>query len=231
MIWAVVPVKDFHRAKQRLSPWLSPEERRELAMAMLADVLQALQKTPGLDEIVLVTKEPRAMAAARAMAARVIEEPLNQGESQAVDRAVTQAVKARVRAIVVIPGDVPLVSPEDVAAIVKAGEQHQVVLVPSRDGRGSNGVWLRPPDALPLCFGPDSFHPHRERARARNLSTLVLDRPHLALDVDTADDLQELALRYASAPELAAHSKTAAFLQARRWPERFRSSGSKDCRR
>lgn len=189
---------------------------------MLADVLQALQKTPSLDQIVLVTKEPQAIAAARALGASIIDEPLNRGESLAVRRAVAQAVRARVRAIIVIPGDVPLVLPEDVNAIVRAGERHPVVLVPSRDERGSNAVWLHPPDALPLRFGSNSFHSHRERARARNLSTLVLDRPNLALDVDTADDLHQLALRYASRPELATHSETAAFLQAIRWGERLR---------
>lgn len=231
MIWAVVPVKDFHTAKQRLSHWLSPEQRRELAAAMLSDVLRALGKATGLDQIVLVTREPQAIATARAVEALVIDEPFNQGESAAVDRAVARAVGARVRAIIVIPGDVPLVSPDDVTALVEAGERHQVVLVPSRDERGSNGIWLCPPDALPLCFGSDSFRLHRQRAQARNLSTLVLRRPNLALDVDTADDLHELALHYGSRPELAAGSETAAFLHAIRWPQRFRSSGLKDSRR
>ncbi len=226
MIWAVVPVKDFTTAKQRLSDFLSPAERSELAAAMLDDVIRALERAPGLDRLVVVTKEPRAIAYGRREGVHIIDEPVNEGESAAVRRAIDHALHHQASALVVIPGDVPLVSPEDVAAILEAGAHHQVVLVPSRDERGSNGVWLRPPDALPLRFGSDSFRPHRERARALNLTVTVVRRPNLALDIDTADDLCQLALRYGSAPELAARSTTAAFLQRIRWHERLRSSAS-----
>jgi NAD(P) transhydrogenase subunit alpha len=37
-IWAVVPVKSFHLAKQRLSPMLSNDERSRLVRTMLVDL-------------------------------------------------------------------------------------------------------------------------------------------------------------------------------------------------
>jgi 2-phospho-L-lactate guanylyltransferase len=213
LIWTIVPVKDFDSAKQRLAAVLQADERVELAAVMLADVLHSLKQAEGIGRIVLVTKEPRAIALAREIGAEILTELVNHGETQAVMAASAQAVAGGSHAMLVIPGDVPLISRPDVEAILQAGRSSDVVLVPSRDERGTNAVLLQPPDAMALRFGNDSFHPHVEAARARKLRTEVLRLSTLDLDVDTPDDLRELALRYEHAPELAVHSRTAAFLE------------------
>jgi len=216
LIWIIVPVKDFRSAKQRLAAVLDAGQRCELAAVMLADVLQAVRQARGIDKTVLVTKEPRAIALAYEYGAEIISEPFNEGETEAVALATGHAVKSDASAMLVIPGDVPLVSNLDLEAILHAGQSSDVVLVPSRDDRGTNGVFLRPPGVMPLRFGYDSFRFHLETARALRLRTEVLRLRNLDLDIDAPDDLRELALRYRHAPQLATHSQTAAFLDRNR---------------
>ena len=67
-----------------------------------------------------------------------------------------------------------------------------ITLAPSRDHRGSNAVLCTPPDLLPLQFGDDSFKPHLAASRALNIEPAVVERPGLALDIDTPDDLVAL---------------------------------------
>jgi 2-phospho-L-lactate guanylyltransferase len=222
LIWTIVPVKDFHSAKQRLAAVLDVGERHELASVMLADVLQSLKQARGIGRIVLVTKEPRAISQAREIEAEVLDEPFNRGETEAVTMAAAHALESGARAMLVIPGDVPLVSSADVEVILQAGRTSDVVIVPSRDERGTNAVLLTPPDVIPLRFGSDSFYPHLESARALKLEVQALRLSNLDLDVDTPDDLRELALRYNHAPELAIHSRTARFLETINWHRRFK---------
>ena len=93
--------------------------------------------------------------------------------------------------MVQLPADIPLLSPEDIDALLRAhGSAPAVTLAPSRDEQGSNAVVCSPPEVLPLRFGDDSYFPHLERARALGIEPTVVQRPALALDVDTPDDLQ-----------------------------------------
>ncbi len=222
MIWAVVPVKDFDAAKQRLRAALAPSERRALAQAMLADVLTALRRVGGLDRILLVTREPQAMALAQSFGCAILTEPANCGQTSAVMRALEEARRHQARAVLTLPADVPLVAPADVEAILKAGAEAEVVLVPSQDHRGTNAVWVRPSVDFPLHFGEDSFHRHCRAAREGKMRVIVLELPRLAVDVDTPEDLAELARRYAEAPELALSSQTARLLEQMPWLARFR---------
>ena len=222
MIWAVVPVKDFDRAKQRLQAALAPRERQALAQAMLADVLAALKRASGLDRLVLVTRDPQAMALAQSFGCAILTESANCGQTSALMRALEEARQQQAQAVLMLPADVPLIAPADVEAILKAGAEADVVLVPSRDHRGTNAMWVRPCSDFPLRFGDDSFPFHCRAARERKMRAVLLELPRLALDVDTPEDLAELARRYAEAPELAAGSHTAQLLERILWLARFR---------
>jgi 2-phospho-L-lactate guanylyltransferase len=222
LIWAIVPVKDFHAAKQRLRGVLAPEERRALARAMLEDVLAALGSVREVDRLLLVTREPHAFALARRFGASILWEPSRCGQTAAVERALAEARRQGARAVLAVPADVPLIAPADVEAILRASAQADVVLVPSRDGRGTNAIWLASSVHFPLRFGEESFPFHHRAAQERALRTIVLRLPRLALDVDVPEDLRALARRYADAPELARRSPTAALFEERQWLARFR---------
>lgn len=193
MVAAVVPVKDFASAKQRLDAALPPAVRRRLAEVMLEDVLAEVMSSPCLDCVFVVTRDERAAAMATEKGASVIVDPDNQGQTQAVALATGALMQRGIHSMLVLPADIPLIMREDVQQIVRAAREADVVLVPAHDERGTNAVLLTPPDILPLRFGNDSFHPHRQSACDRGLRTSVLDLPRIALDIDTPADLISLA--------------------------------------
>jgi 2-phospho-L-lactate guanylyltransferase len=192
MIVAAVPVKDLVNAKQRLMGVLGPSERRDLAQAMLTDVLRALADT-ALDRVWVVTREPAVAAIARRFGAEPLPESDNRGHTAAVATAQAAAVRAGADAFLTIPGDVPCVTAAEISALVAAlGPPPAVALTPSRSGLGTNGALLAPPAAMPLRFGEPSFDNHLAAARVLRLEPAVVPLPGLGLDVDDPDDLDAL---------------------------------------
>jgi 2-phospho-L-lactate/phosphoenolpyruvate guanylyltransferase len=189
-LWAVVPVKDLHHAKQRLAGVLSAKERQALFRAMLEDVLAALAATGRLAGILLVTRDPAARDLGSRYGAEVLVEGENRGHSAASSLGARALARRGVAGMLQLPGDLPLLAPDDVAALLDAhGGAPAVALAPSRDERGTNAVACSPPDFLPLRFGDDSFLPHLRRAWALGIEPQIVRRPGLALDIDTAEDL------------------------------------------
>ena len=191
---AVVPVKDLDDAKQRLSPILSPDQRRDLYQAMLQDVLTTLSKVESLAGIMLVTRDAEVRRLVKPFAVQILSETSNDGHSMAVTRAAGALVDAGVGGLLQVPGDVPLVTVADIEALLQAHAiSPSVTITPSRDRRGSNAVLTSPPDVLPFAFGSDSFYPHLRRARELGIEPTIVERPNLALDIDEPDDLRKFA--------------------------------------
>jgi 2-phospho-L-lactate guanylyltransferase len=190
---AAVPVKDLANAKQRLVPLLSAEERRELARAMIEDVLGALCRAP-LDGVLVVTRDPEVIGIARRFSVAVLEEDENLGHTEAVALAQSHAATAGADRFLTIPGDVPQVTEGEIASLLDACPAGPAaVFVPSLSGFGTNGALLAPPDAMPLKFGEPSFANHLAAARRRGIEPVVLSLPGLGLDIDGPEDLLELA--------------------------------------
>jgi len=189
MRYALVPVKVLTQAKERLSPLLSPKQRQSLAMAMLDDVLSALEQVSALERIALVTRDSYAASLGAQRGFEVIDEGARQGLTEAVETATHVCLERGASSMAVVPGDIPLLRPADVDSVIEHGTRHDVVIVPSWDSRGTNTILLRPPDVLRLRFGPWSFFPHVKQAKQAGLSYKVLRLPRVALDVDTPNDL------------------------------------------
>ena len=202
-IGAVLPVKDFGHAKQRLAGFLSAVECRLLAEAMAEDVLETLSQVSELSEIIVVTRDERAFELAARHGARVLAEPSNDGQSAAVERAAAAMGRAGVESLLQVPGDVPGASADEIAAVLAAHGRASdgapaVTLVPSYDRRGTNCVLCSPPDVLPFAFGHESFGPHCEAARAQGIAPRIIALPGLGLDIDTPDDLRAFVARPAA---------------------------------
>ncbi len=198
-MWAVVPVKNFEGAKQRLASALSPGERRALYRAMLEDVLAALTAARGLAEVALLTLDPEAMRLARTHGARVIEEPENRGHTAAIAHAADMLAAAGAAGMLAVPGDVPLATAGEIeAALAAHGEAPAMTIAPAHDELGSNCVICSPPRCVPLRFGDDSFRPHLATARRLGIEPSVVRLPGLALDIDTPADLAALLARPAA---------------------------------
>jgi 2-phospho-L-lactate guanylyltransferase len=190
---AVLPVKSFARAKQRLGDAVGGEEREQLAAAMVGDVLEALTAVPQIEGVVVVTAEPLAARAAESAGAAVVEDPEEIGQSAAVERGIDVAVARGAERALLVPGDCPAVDPDEVARLLaRTAGDRSVVIVPDRHGSGTNALLLTPPCAVAPSFGAGSFARHAALARAAGAIVKVCDLPSLGLDVDTPDDLGAL---------------------------------------
>jgi len=193
-LWAVVPVKELDRAKERLASLLSAELRRELMLAMLDDVLTALAVTPGLAGCAVVTIDPAARRLAMRYGARIIEIGAGDGHTGAVTAAARLLAEEGQPGMLTVPGDVPLITPAEITQLLAAHSPAPAfTIAPSRDERGSNAIICSPPNAVPLRFGADSFFPHLQAAEACGIRPTVLHLPGIALDVDTPEDLTAFA--------------------------------------
>lgn len=185
-VCAVVPVKERVAAKQRLGTLLSPSQRRALALAMCEDVLATLSAVSELAGIAVVTVDPDAAALAARYGACVWQDGARDGHTGAVTAAARRLAREKYD-MLALPGDIPLVTPEDVRQLLSAAGPFTIV--PARDDLGSNAVLCAPPEVVPVRFGENSFFPHLAAARTRGITPNVLRLPRIALDIDTPGDL------------------------------------------
>ncbi len=191
MIAALLPAKALDQAKERLAAVLSRDERRLLELAMLEDVVTALRAVPAVGSIHIVSPDEEVVQHAAALGTDAILVPhLLRGLNQSLTHAVTVMSSAGpVPAVLVLLADVPAVAPADIASVIDALPAHRgAVICPSHDG-GTNALALRPPDAIPFRFGPQSSLAHLHEAAARGVSTHVLHLPSLD-DIDAPRDLR-----------------------------------------
>ncbi len=168
--WAVVPVKDLERAKRRLAGTLDPAARRGLSLAMLADVLDALDATPGLDGAAVVSRDADVAALARRRGLRVIPET-GAGLNAAVAQAANVLSAEGCARLLVMPAALPLADPDEIAAVLSAlPEAPGLALVPDRHGVGTNALACAPPDAIAPSFGAGSFARHLDSNTLRTVS-------------------------------------------------------------
>ena len=191
---AVLPVKSFARAKQRLSASVEQRLRASLAEAMVGDVLAALAASEAIDTTFLVTREQRAAEAAIASGASVIADDAEAGQSAAAKLGIARALADGFERVLCVPGDCPAIDPAELAALLAehGGAIAEVVVLPDRHGTGTNGLLLAPPDAIEPSFGPDSCARHVALAAAAGVACSVQRLPSLTLDVDTGEDLAAL---------------------------------------
>lgn len=191
--FAVLPVKRFDQAKQRLAPSIPERVRLELARAMVGDVLVALRDAASLSELVVVTGEASVAAAAEYLGAIVVEDQEDAGQSAAASAGVARARADGATRVLLVPGDCPALDPVEIDELVRgAGSPPEITILPDRHGTGTNGLLLSPPDAISPSFGPGSLARHRELATAAGAACHVHPLPSLLLDVDTAEDLDAL---------------------------------------
>jgi 2-phospho-L-lactate/phosphoenolpyruvate guanylyltransferase len=210
---AILPVKRFAQAKQRLSASIVDPMRLELAGAMVTDVLLALREAESIERTIVVTGERSVALAASDQGAIVIEDQPGSGQSAAACLGVERAIAEGFERVLCVPGDCPALDPAELDVLLDhqrgedgrvavraqpcAGGQRRagVVIVPDRHGTGTNGLLLTPPDAIAPAFGPGSCERHRSLALAAGVGWRVERPPSLLLDIDTGADLAALRER------------------------------------
>jgi 2-phospho-L-lactate guanylyltransferase len=186
--WALVPVKPFRLAKTRLSGALSPARRATLARALLMRTLDVLARVEELSGILIVSTDPFALELGQQRNVTTLRDS-GDGLNGALGQARAAALARGARAALVLPADLPRLTPGDVRALLALAAGADVVVAPSLDGHGTNALYTRPPDALHYAFGPESFREHLAQAETSGLCVRVCATPGFALDLDTPEDL------------------------------------------
>jgi 2-phospho-L-lactate guanylyltransferase len=208
---AILPVKRFAAAKQRLRDSVADPLRATLAEAMVRDVLNALARTPSVELTIVVTAEERAAVAASDLGAEVIVDREESGQSPAAAMGLLRAAGDGIERVLCVPGDCPALDPNELQGLLardaSAGAGPRAVIVPDRHGTGTNALLLSPPSAIAPSFGPGSFERHRSLAASAGAEVRVERPPSLLLDIDTGADLAVLRELLASTSTGAARTR------------------------
>jgi 2-phospho-L-lactate guanylyltransferase len=211
----LIPVKDPATAKSRLAGLLSPEERVRLAWAMFEDVSRAVSATTTPDLVVLVSSFERAIEHARSLDWEVLVEQSQQSESASVDWASRVLAERGFDTVMRLPADLPLIEGRDVDELISIElRAPAAVLVPSREGTGTNAIIRMPPDLFPSRFGQNSLALHKQEAARVGVVCLVVNNERIALDIDEPSDLKLLL-------QLGVSTKTHSIVESLGIEERF----------
>jgi len=189
----LLPVKDLNNAKKRLMGVLTPEERFALAEAMLADTMRAVRGVELAEKIFVVTNYEPAMRVAQESGWEILREDQQISESHSVDAASRICEDRGVTALLRVPLDVPLVQSSDIDELLAVQcEEPALVIVPSRDGLGTNAILRMPPALFPSHFGEGSYAKHVGEAERVGARVILRRNTRLEMDVDDEADLRAL---------------------------------------
>jgi len=192
-IWALLPFKGAGGAKKRLAPVLGPEEREDLVLAMVRDVLDALVQSRLLAGVVIVSRAPVAVQLADEFGVEVFADSASDLSGAVVQAGEHVAQACGGSGTLFIPGDVPLVTSAEIDTVLQA--HTEVTLVPDANDIGTNAAASSPPNAFEYLFDGKSFKPHIASARRAGLEPEVVRLPGFGLDVDTIDELRAVAAK------------------------------------
>lgn len=193
MISALVPAKALDQAKRRLASLLTEDERRDLALAMLEDVVRALQAVPRIESVHVVSPDPAVLQKTRDLGADPVQEPPSvRGINQALAHGAETISPNGPDALLVVLADVPGVSPAEFDSILDALPDGKGVAISPSAAKGTSILALRPPDVIPFRFGDGSFAAHKREAMARGIKTKVVRIDSVSHDIDEPEDLREL---------------------------------------
>jgi 2-phospho-L-lactate guanylyltransferase len=214
----LLPIKDLQNAKQRLAGVLTPDERFGLAQAMLADTVRALCGVQRAHKIFIITNYGPAIEIAAQHGWEIVREEQQVSESASVDFGARLCAERGVAALLRLPLDLPLIQTHDIDELLATEcSAPAVVMVPSRDGTGTNAILRTPPTLFPSHFGPNSFARHRSEAERAHAKIIVRRNERLEMDVDDEADLRALLQHDLS------HTATGKWLEESGVAARFRT--------
>ena len=192
----LLPVKDLRDAKKRLTDVLTHDERFGLAQAMLADTIRAIQGVRNAQKIFVVTNYQPALDIAKESGWQILREDRQISESHAVNFASRVCEERGVTGLLRVPLDVPLAQSSDIDGLLttECGAPG-LVIVPSRDGTGTNAILRTPPTLFPSHFGEGSLAKHLSEAQRAGAKVFIRRNSRLEMDIDDESDLRALLER------------------------------------
>jgi 2-phospho-L-lactate guanylyltransferase len=190
-LWAIVPVKPLRRGKSRLAGKLTEDERADLNQSLLKHTIETLTDLKEIEQVLVVSRDPHALTVARNHGARTVLEDGQPHLNTALKRATVVAQVYATRGVLVLPADLPLISPQDIRELInRAVDPPVVVIAPDRHRKGTNALLISPSGLIEYDFGENSFERHCERVRQAGARLEIVDLPSLGLDLDLPEDLE-----------------------------------------
>jgi len=189
-VFVIIPVKILDDAKSRLSALLTDGKRKQFCLKMLEDILRTVKSTTRIHQTVVVTKDPEVFHVAKNFEATYLWESKT-GLNEAVSEAIEWCIEKEVDSVLILPADIPLVTPMDLNRMLALREKASMVISPSRSGKGTNALLLTPPNACQTFYGPYSFQRHQDEASKRRINFRKFRSQRIALDIDTLKDLTD----------------------------------------
>lgn len=191
-LWVIIPVKPLNRAKSRLSDVLSPEQRYEFATTLLRNVLAVTAKAPQVTGTLVISRDTKALAIAREMGAKSVQESNRSDLNPALSRA-TEVVRAwGGDAVLILPADLPFITVDDIENIIDMGmDTPSVVIATDREQDGTNALLVRPAGLIPYSYGKGSFSRHVDAARKTGAGLHYYLADTMMLDIDVPADLEQ----------------------------------------
>jgi 2-phospho-L-lactate/phosphoenolpyruvate guanylyltransferase len=189
----LVPIKALAWGKSRLSSLLSDSARHALSQAMLTDVVTSAQQAALVDRVVVVTSDPTLLALARRLGAAAVDEGYPRGINGAVAMGTDFCIDQGATALLVLLADLPLVTAAEIDSLFRQTNGHpQVIVVPCKEGDGTNAVLRVPPLVVPPCFvGGPSLQAYQTTAAQHGIACYVIESPGIAFDLDSVEDLKK----------------------------------------
>ena len=191
-LYSITPVQTLHKGKSRLSPLLNPSQRDQLSRKMLNVVLSTIQASKAIEGMIVVSPDEEVMKIASDFGAYGLKEEREAGVNAAVRKGLDFAIENHADAIVVLPGDLPLLTTEDLINLVdEVTSEPTVVITPSNRLDGTNALLMKPPNIMEFHYDQDSFRSHFLEAVEHEVRLKTVLRKGLMTDLDDGMDLKE----------------------------------------
>lgn len=191
--WVIIPVKRLSEAKSSLSPNLTPKQRKKLVLSMLADVLNSVHRAPSVKGVVVVSPDKRVLDFARLHAAEGLAES-GFGLNEALKHAIRHAIAKGESEVLILPADLPTIKTSDIENIIAMASSAKDVVIAPSNTRGTNALFLRPPNVIDLRFGGESFPTHVREALKAGVKPRIYRSPFVSLDIDEVADLEAIRI-------------------------------------
>jgi len=189
-VWAIIPVKPLRRGKSRLANVISAAERADLNHYLLEHAIKVLKTIDEIENIMVISRDKEALALARDLGARTVQEYGSPGLNTALTRGVEIARSYGACSVLVVPADLPQMTAEDLKKILAFRNNPPVVAIaPDRKKVGTNALFVCPPDLLKFNYGEGSFEKHIQSARDVGARLEICELSSLELDLDEPEDL------------------------------------------
>ena len=191
-LWALLPVKDFGRAKSRLTSVLSATARYALARRLCEHALQTLRDSAAIDGVLVISDSDAVLTLAQQLGATGVRETASAAPrvlGAIVDEGLEILARRGAQAALVLMSDLPQLHPAELAQLLSYLPAHDYVVAPDRREQNTNALALRLAGRAPTAFGSgDSFRQHTELLAAAGRRVAIHRAPGLAFDVDVPED-------------------------------------------